>query len=278
MRVALLSNPESGSGGAGEVGAALSRHGAEVSSFALDEIDEAAASSVERVVVAGGDGSLGCGAAAAARAAVPLAVIPVGTANDFARAMALPDDLEEAARLAAKGTRTRPVELAWMGSRPFLNVASFGLPPAAAVHAHGWKGVLGRAAYAFGALRAGMSSDPIPCLVKCDARPLYEGEAWQVTVAASGAFGGGAEVDTEHNDGLLDVVVFEAGSRATLALRAYGLRRGTVETQRGVHTCRAQTVELEVADGTPFNVDGEVVSAGPVRFEARRGVTELVVG
>lgn len=277
MRLALLSNPHSGSGAADEVEDALRRHGAEVTMYSLDEVDAAAAAGPERIAVAGGDGSLGCGAAAAARAKVPLAVIPVGTANDFARKMELSDELEEAARVAVLGTRSRSLELARMGSRPFLNVASVGLPPAAAQNARGWKRLLGSGAYALGALRAGFSADPIPCSVICDSETIFEGDAWQVTVACTGAFGAGSEVEADPTDGKLDVVVFAAGARAALALRAYGLRRGTVGAQRGVLDRRALRVELEVPDATLFNVDGEVTESGPVAFEAEDGAVELVV-
>ena len=65
----------------------------------------------ERIAVAGGDGTIGPVAGLAGRLDVPLAVIPAGTANDFARVHGLPDDLREAAVLAAAGTDTRPLEL-----------------------------------------------------------------------------------------------------------------------------------------------------------------------
>ena len=111
----------------------------------------------ERIVVAGGDGSIGCAAGAAGGAAVPLGVVPVGTANDFARALGLPDDLDEAVELAATGARTRRLDLGAAGERPFVNAASAGLSPVAAGEAHGLKSALGPLAYAVGALRAGLS-------------------------------------------------------------------------------------------------------------------------
>ena len=57
--------------------------------------------------MAGGDGSIAPAAAAAGAAGLPLAVIPAGTANDFAHGMKLPLDLDEACRLAVQGTRPR---------------------------------------------------------------------------------------------------------------------------------------------------------------------------
>ncbi|MGH2801277.1 MAG: diacylglycerol kinase family protein, partial [Thermoleophilaceae bacterium] len=64
--IALLANPESGSGEADRAERLLRNHGADVSRFALDETTDVAASHPERIVVAGGDGSIGCAAEVAA--------------------------------------------------------------------------------------------------------------------------------------------------------------------------------------------------------------------
>lgn len=278
MRVALLANPDSGSGEAEDAATALRAEGAEVERFGLDQLDAAASAAPERVVVAGGDGSIGPVAELAARIAVPLAVIPVGTANDFVRAMGIPGDPVPAASLAAGGERTRRLDLGRMGETPFVNVASLGLAPAAAASAEGLKRLLGPAAYALGAMRAGLTARPVRCAVRCDGEALYTGSVWQVTVACSGAFGGGADVEADPRDGLLDAVVIEAGSRAGLVLRAWGLRRGTVGSQQGVHTARGREVRIEAPPDTRFNVDGEIVTAGPAAFSVEPGAFELVVG
>jgi len=277
-RVALLVNPESGSGDAAGVAGSLREAGAEVAAFDLDRIDDAVASGPERIVVAGGDGSLGPVAVAASRAGVPLGVVPVGTANDLARKLGLPDDPAVAARLAARGTVTRRLDVAWMGERPFLNVASIGLAPVAARKASRMKRVLGPFAYAIGGVRAAVAARPVRCRIDGDGDELFAGEVWQATVASSGAFGGGAELEADPEDGMLDAVAIEAGSRAALALRAYGLRRGSVGSQRGVRSRRARVVDLDVPEATSFNVDGELVESGPVRFEVDARAVEVVVG
>src|SRR5918999_6035754 len=118
-RVALLLNPESGTGEAAAVEQDLRALGADVAVGPIQDSDLALDAEPERIVIAGGDGSIGPAAELAARAGVPLAVIPVGTANDFARAFGLPRDRPDAYRLAVEGGRTRPIELGLMGERPF---------------------------------------------------------------------------------------------------------------------------------------------------------------
>jgi diacylglycerol kinase (ATP) len=276
--IALLVNPEAGRGEAEHVRLELEALGGAVEVYPLSEWRRAARSNADRIVVAGGDGSVGSAAAAASAAAVPLGVIPAGTANDFARALGLPDEPPTACRLAVNGVRTRSLDLGRMGDRPFVNVASVGLPPVAASAARNWKRPLGSLAYALGAARAGLTAKPVGCTLRCDGAPVFSGRAWQVTVACTGAFGAGSQVVANPSDGLLDVVVVCATPRLTLALRAYGLRRGGLASQRGVRSFRARRVELQVPERTAYNVDGELVETGAAVFGAVAGAFEVIVG
>lgn len=276
--IALLANPDSGAGDAHEVAERLREQGLEVREFTLDDADDAVASAPDGLVVAGGDGSLACVAAPAARAGLRVAVIPTGTANDFARELGIPREANEACELVVEGARTRKLDVGRMGDRPFLNVASMGLPPAAARHAHGLKGLLGPFAYAVGAIRAGMQAEPVECTVRCDGAEIHTGKVWQVTVACSGAFGGGSSIETDLADEKLDVVVIEAGSRLRLAHHAYGLRRGGIGGQSGVTKIRCSHAEIELSETKPWNVDGELVESGTTRFRVDPDAVEVVVG
>ncbi len=276
--IALLANPDSGSGEADEAERMLRDRGCDVARFALDEADRVVAAAPERVVVAGGDGSVGSAADVAARANVPLAVVAVGTANDFARALDLPRDLEPAIELAINGRRTRRLDLGRIGDRPFVNAASTGLSPVAARKASGLKRLLGPLAYTVGALRAGLFAQPVRCRVDVDGERPFDGDAWQVTVALTGAFGGGSEVDADPADGALDVVVVEAGSRLRLAQHAYGLRAGGVEKQPGVLTARGRHVAIRSEGEAGFNVDGELLDERQLEFVVEAQAFEVVVG
>ena len=278
-RVALVANERSGDSDPALCVERLHAFGAEVEHFELDDLDDAVSAGAERIVVAGGDGSIAPVAAAAGEAGIPLAVVPAGTANDFARRMRLPHELTAACRLAVHGQRLRSLELGWMNDeRPFVNVASAGLPAPAARHASSWKDRLGPLAYAAGAVRAGLTAQPLTCLVECDGSELLAGEAWQVTVAASGAFGGGTTVEeADPSDGALDVIAIESGPRLGLIGVAYRLRRGNVTDHSRAFHSRCQRAEVQVPDHTEFNVDGEVVAEGNAHFRAVRGAFRLVV-
>jgi len=282
VRIALAANRASGGGLDPEpLLAAMRSRGAEVAAFGCqaEELERVAAWEPDRLAVAGGDGTVGPVAELAGRLDVPLAVLPAGTANDFARAYGVPVDLREAAALAVESAHTRPLELGRLADgRPFVNVASAGLASVAARNAQPLKARLGPLAYGVGAARAAARERPLPVTAKADGRTVFEGDCWQVIVAVSGTFGGGSGVaEANPDDGVLDLVILPAGSRAGLARRAWGLRTRTIAQQRGVPHVLGHVVEVELPDGREINVDGEIRVGGLERVTVEPQAFRLVV-
>lgn len=285
MRLALIANPGSGRKlDPGALRRRLEEAGAEVilceEGWKGDEATRTRARGTDRIVAAGGDGIVGACAALAGELGIPLAVVATGTANDFARHQGLPRDIDAACRLAVQGTERRRLELAAVDGRPFVNAASGGLSPVAAERATPLKPVLGALAYAAGAAGAGLTGAPVALTARVDGHEAFQGEAWQVIVAATGAFGAGADIEeADPQDGLLDLVAVPSGSRLALPRRALAMRRGDLAGQEDVVHVRGDDIVLEVPAGTPFNVDGELVRSrgDSVRFTARQDAYELVV-
>jgi diacylglycerol kinase (ATP) len=282
VRIALAANRASGGGlDAAPIAAAMRERSAEVEVFGCEpeELERIATAAPERIAVASGDGTIGPLAELARRLDVPLAVIPGGTANDFARAAGLPNDVLEAAAVAAESRATRRMELGHLADgRPFVNVASAGLASVAARRAQPLKPRLGPLAYGVGALRAAAREHPLPVVVRIDGGEAFAGPCWQAIVAVTGVFGAGSGVgDTDPHDGELDVVVLPAGSRIGLARRAWGLRTRTIRQQRGVAHHRGRVVEVELPPGAEINVDGEIRDRGLERVTAEGRAFALVV-
>jgi diacylglycerol kinase family enzyme len=280
MRIALAANRASGGGLDPEpLVAAMRAAGAEVVTGGPDELDRLAASRPDRLAIAGGDGSIGPAAALAGRIGVPLGVIPAGTANDFARVQELPDDLEAAARLVADpDAATRPLDIGHLADgHPFVNVASAGLASVAARRAEPLKPRLGPLAYGVGAVRAALREQPLACRVRVDGTTAFAGDAWQVIVAVTGAFGGGAGVEeADPRDGELDVVVIPDGSRIALARRAWGLRTRTIASQEPTEHVRGARLAIDLPPGTEVNADGELRRGGLEAVTVRRAAFRLI--
>jgi diacylglycerol kinase (ATP) len=278
VRVALVANRASGGGLDPEpLVRAMEARGARVT---VHERGDLEVGRPDRLVVAGGDGTIAPVAELAGRLGVPLGVIGGGTANDFVRATGLPVDPLAAAALAVSGTALRAYELGRLADgRPFVNVASAGLASVAARRAAPLKSRLGPLAYGVGAIRAAATAAPLRCAVRADGTTVFEGAAWQVIVAVTGAFGAGSGVAAaDPSDGDLDVAVLPAGTRVGLARRAWGLRRHTIAEQRGVEHHRAGVIELDLPAGTEVNADGEVRAGGLERVTAERDAYQLVTG
>jgi diacylglycerol kinase family enzyme len=258
----------------------MREHGADVALFGCeaDELARVPDAAPERIVVAGGDGTVASAAELAGRLDVPLGVIPAGTANDYVRSVGLPLDPIDAAVQAVTGTELRRFELGRLGDgRPFVNVASAGLSSVAARRAAPFKPRLGPLAYAVGAAHAGATASPLRCAVRADGATVFDGEAWQVIVAVTGAFGGGSGIEAaDPSDGVLDVAVLPAGSRVGLVRRAWGLKRHTIAEQRGVEHHRGHVIEVDGAG--EFNADGEVRKTGLERVTVERDAYALVLG
>ena len=94
-----------------------------------DAVKEAAAASdVDAVIVAGGDGTVNTAASVLAGGDKPLGVLPLGTLNHFARDIGLPAEAEEAA-IAMAGGHWRAVDVGEVNGRVFVNNCSIGLYP-----------------------------------------------------------------------------------------------------------------------------------------------------
>jgi diacylglycerol kinase family enzyme len=93
----------------------------------LDELNRAAGrSDIDALVAGGGDGTVSAAAAAAFRTGIPLAVLPAGTMNLFARALGLPLDLEGALHAIGESP-VRAVDIATANGRPFVHQYSVGI-------------------------------------------------------------------------------------------------------------------------------------------------------
>jgi diacylglycerol kinase family enzyme len=91
----------------------------------VEHVKSAIARGARRILVAGGDGSIGSAAGALGGTGIELAILPCGTLNHLARDLSLPLDLEEAAQLAKTG-HSMPVDSAVVNDRTFLSTSSVG--------------------------------------------------------------------------------------------------------------------------------------------------------
>ena len=133
-RLPVIVNPRSGSAPAPETVEKLFREaGAEASVHLAhgspkDLAHEIARAKPPLIVAAGGDGTVSAVASALVDTAIPLAVLPAGTLNHFARDIGVPQDPAAAVRIALGGKQLA-VDVGEVNGRFFINNASLGLYP-----------------------------------------------------------------------------------------------------------------------------------------------------
>ena len=104
-------------------------HATFVCTESVEDLKQALAAhgaSADRIVIGGGDGRISSALPELLRLDKPLTVLPLGTANDFARTLGVPPDAMKAAEVALSGREHR-IDIGSVNGRPFLNVASVGL-------------------------------------------------------------------------------------------------------------------------------------------------------
>lgn len=253
---------------------------------AARHVGEAIALGVDTVIAGGGDGTLNevCGALASAEggAGIPaVAVLPLGTANDFATAAELPVDPAAALDSIALAD-AHPIDLLRIQANGALhwciNVATGGFGTRITVETDpALKRLLGKAAY----LLTGMARfDSVEPVFARFAGPgfAWEGEFLVLALGNSRLAGGGQALtpDAQVDDGLLDLTIVpppgEGGLAATLgALITQG--RATM-IERAVRA-RLPWVEIDAPRGLMLNLDGEPVEARRFRVDVLPGRLRL---
>lgn len=275
LRALLLINRESRQGEANAQTAqeALAALDAEVTLGRFEKPDDVPAEidrygpEVDVIVIGGGDGTLNLAAAAVMRSDKPLAVLPLGTANDFARTLLIPTELEAACRNAVEGV-SHGVDLGQCNDVYFVNVASIGLAVRACEYrsdaAKRWFGSLGYASNVFSAYR---DTEPFDAVVRFNDE-THRLHSIQLAIGNGRYFGGGLAVahDAALDDGRLDLYSLRPQSLGKLIAMLPALVRGPDKSIQGVQLFEGTEFEVETDRPMPINTDGEILTETPAHF------------
>lgn len=272
-RLLALSNASAGSSSEDAIADAVAvlRSGYEVEVVATSSVDELDAALAERpgvevVAALGGDGSLHAVVNALHRAGrlaeVTVALVPLGTGNDFARSVDLPVEPVEAARRVVEG-RERAVDLI-LGEDGVIvvNAAQVGLAAEAAARAKRYKDRYGPLGYVLGALKSAFVPDA-RVTVRIDGRRLRGHRHVTQLAVGNGRFvGGGTEMfpAARLDDGKLDVEVVFARTLLERAIYAGRLLTRTTHRSPLVHAEHAREVSVD-GEGLRCTSDGELSEA-----------------
>ncbi|MFH6598233.1 lipid kinase YegS [Ectopseudomonas khazarica] len=232
-------------------------------------VEEGLAAGYRTLIAGGGDGTLRDVVEALVRAQseASLALLPLGTANDFAHAAGIA--LAPAAALALLEVEPVSVDIGMAGERAFLNMATGGFGSNVTANTpEELKKVLGGAAY----LLTGLSRfSEVRAATGRFHGPDFD---WQGEFLALG-IGNGRQAGGGHvlcpqarvDDGLLDVCIVPAAQDVVTTLGTL-LSGGMRGLQSVAINARLPWVEVEASEGLDLNLDGEPMTSERLRFDA----------
>lgn len=234
-----------------------------------------------RVVVAGGDGTLNEAlngvAAASALDRVVFGLVPMGTGNDFAAMLGLPDDPAAAVETIAAG-RERRVDVGLVNDRAFVNASAGGfLAEVSDALTPGLKTVAGRLAYVIAGAGVLAGFEPPSAQVTMGEEPIAQRPYQFFAVCNGQTIGGGhrAAPRARLDDGLLDACLVEASGTLDLVALLRRMSKGDHLDAEGVTYRQFQSAELAFDRVVKVNTDGEVQETRVCRYRVMPGGTRF---
>ncbi|MCG9609855.1 lipid kinase YegS [Vibrio harveyi] len=244
-------------------------------------VSEAVNQGMKRIVVAGGDGTVNEAVTALnqieANVRPELAIIPMGTANDFATATKIPTMIREAIELAVNGDAVA-VDCVQANDRYFMNIAAagFGAEITAETPVE-LKNFLGGGAYTLTGLVKALGFKPYDGSLTIE-QGSYQGEILVGAFCNSRLAGGGQELAPNAliDDGLMDITLVHPFLPHELPQVIDEIQNPT-ETGQFVKHTQASWLEIDFPKALPLNLDGEPYRSRKIRFDVRSKSIRLVL-
>ena len=225
---------------------------------------KAAVGRAPMVIVGGGDGTLSGAVDHFLGTGTVFGILPLGTANSFARALGVPLELPEAIRVLAEG-RVKRIDLGDIDGDYFANTASIGLSPLIArTVPPRLKKWLGRFAYLVWGVRSAFQFQPFRLKV-FDGETTHSLWSTEVRIANGGHFGGVELVETAKLDS--GEIVIEAVTGKSLLKLAWTWIAAALRIRQGkenITEFRGQEFRIRTWPKLWVSIDGELSRRTPI--------------
>ena len=242
-----------------------------------DSVRQAVEAGAPMVIVGGGDGSLSGTVDELVGKGCVFGVLPLGTANSFARTLGIPLDIDGAVDVIASGQRRR-IDLGMIDRDYFVNAASLGLSPmiGRTVPAK-LKRYLGRAGYLVWAVKCSIGFRAFRLMIDDGMR---ERRMWSTEVRIlNGAYHGGVELSDRADVDSGELVVQAVVGRSHVRLAWDWYAKFFKLRDRNSHTeeFRGKSFRIETRPRQRISIDGEVLAATPAMAKVAAGAIDVAV-
>lgn len=244
---------------------------------AFEELDD----SYKYILIAGGDGTIDSVVNKMKQKDIdlPVAFLPVGTANDFAKYLGMPSDVSLACKQILEGKAKR-FDLGKINNKYFVNVASTGIfTDISQKTDSSLKNTMGKLAYYLTALEEVTNLKKIH--VKITSPVInFSGNIYTLLVFNGQTAGNIKFADySQADDGLLDVVVIKKdviNIKTALNNLIIMMKKGQIADLDGVLYFKCQNLHIECEDDIVTDIDGEKGPDFPLDISCeRRGIKIL---
>lgn len=283
----LIANPNSRQGGDEELEnliVLLSASGLQIIKYIPAGREDAAQAvakyrdEIDRVIVAGGDGTINSVAGALHEYKLPLAILPMGTANDLARTLLIPADLVVACNIIIENHQSR-IDLGVVNGCYFFNVANIGLgtkiTSELTPEVKKRFGVFSYLKAFFGAVNRNRK---FYVHLNIDGR-IYKRKSIQLAIGNGRFYGGGNIIDEQASidDGELSLYSIDPLKVWELITLAPQLREGKHNQIDRVFSAHGQRIELKTSRRKSIHADGEPMTHTPAVFEVIDNALSVIV-
>jgi YegS/Rv2252/BmrU family lipid kinase len=222
---------------------------------------------IDLVIVGGGDGTLNAAVDAIVDTQLPLGILPLGTANDLARTLGIPNSLPEACQIIASG-RLRRIDLGSVNGKYFFNVASLGL--SVKITQQLTKEIKQRwGIFAYGAIAFQViwKSRPFNAEIRVNDQSIHV-KTVQIAVGNGRYYGGGMAVvhDAAIDDQRLDLYSLEIDHWWQILPLLPAMRQGRHIDWANVRSLAGQEITVHTRKRHAINTDGEITTHTPAVF------------
>ena len=207
-----------------------------------------------------------------------LGIVPLGTVNDFARALDIPLDPDKAID-QLESDHTSKVDIGKFNDRYFVNIVAIGAIAEATYEVTPeQKTKLGALAYVLEGIKTLTSNRSYPLSIEYDEKK-WEGDSLLFLAALTKSIGGFEKLspEAEVDDGVLHCYVIKNVNMIRLASIVTAILKGELKKQEDVEYFTAKHVKVTSEEALVTNVDGEEGDRLPVNIEVKQGHVEVIV-
>lgn len=241
-------------------------------------IIRAHASGADLVIAGGGDGTLSAILQGLVGAGLPLGILPLGTANDLAKTLGIPNDLRQATDIIAQGC-TRRIDVGRVNGVYYFNEASVGMSVALCRRlSREAKSRFGVFALLVNAIEVIANMRRFRALITTESGDVIASHTAQLTIGNGQNFGGFlASDDAAIDDRKLDLYSVELTRWWNYFEALYALLRKRYDDARTVFTLHGRRFEVKTGRPMRIEADGELVTSTPATYEIVPGAVEVFV-